>query len=666
MALVDIGTKDKKPRGKYRDSKQLYQVTEGFIEFHEKSAERFCNCKNSKLQIIEEKGKNGRIKHRFVCSICHGKYYKYRDFSYLALILGMKGSGKTTFALIVADMIYRIDPNREILLWQCPDSLIDALYEVNYCIRHETVCERALGLMEWSNSTPKYEVKKGKNKVQASFQKNEEVHRICQFNDKKTCEDCKSCKYYKNGLRQFRKITKLTEVTFNSILIIDEGIINVNAKQALTKAMRNWDKLLMVLRHKRCILFCLFQRPEIIKSMRTTAEMTMYKRQSKSLIDEEKVDKFMKEHRDILEKLSKGKTVVKSQHTLFDKTGIIETKVPEWYNDDISMSYEDETDFVDDKADDRKSMDLAHTMAEWLREQHITIDKTNERIGAKGILRVQFPDATNKELQLAIEQYYALQLREGNARDNALADENGIMNPELANNPEMQELAQLDSTISETEREIYHLYVTEQRTMRDFDAPPYNVDFRRVTEIIQRVGREIEHRLAEKSKLLRELTDGGKSGETTERRIKKESWEDGGYAVRTVGSGGVRGDVPSPDLLEITSNGKIRAVQSKERNFDKTDNYDLPLTSVDTELAVINRIRKIAQSTVITCPYCMEKIKGEKVGGIIQPEGAFLYVANKSNPSEPVLKERIKIEDNKKTLRIAWKRAGCRPLHEIS
>lgn len=649
MSFIDLGNGKIKKKYKKDDKNKLHVVTENFIEFLEKSSERNCDCKDGKYSMMEFVKKSGKVDHRIVCSICKNKYYKYHDMSFLALIEGMKGSGKTTFALTIADLIYRIDNHREILVWQCPDDLIDSLYEVNWCSRYNTVCERALGEMEWSNSTPKYYVKKGKNQVQASFQKNEEKHRICSFDDKKKVDDCKTCKHYKDGLRHFRKITKLTEITYNSVVVMDETVITANAKLALTKAMRNWDKFLMVARHKRCILLCLFQRPEILKSMRETKDMSLYKRLAEERILEEKKDKFLKEHAYTLQKLGKGQTIIRSQYYYFDKTGLIETKAPEWYNERISMSYENEEDFIDDKAEDRKSLNFARELAQWLIDHHIVIESSDEKVGAKGILRGEFPEATNKDLQWAIEQYFAIRMRNGgNDEDNP--QNGGIVNEALSSDDIMQELATVDTSISELEREAYHLYV-QGRSMRDFNEDPYHFTHQDMSRIVQKVGFAYEQLLADYKK---KLNTGEKTTETTERRAKKESWESDGYAVRTVGSGGMRGEVPTPDLLEITNSGRIRTVQVKERDFTNKEHVTFQPTTIDTELNAMNRIRAIAQETSIKCPHCLEVIKGKQVGGILQPDGAYLYIANKGNSTEPIFKERIKIEDNKKTLKVYW------------
>ena len=242
-----------------------------------------------------------------------GTYYKIPDFSFVMLILGRKGGGKTTTVFTFSDLIHTIDPNRKIKLWRCPPNLISVLHNLHLCKYYDTTCELALGFDDWKRYYPVFinpDITKDKNfnekgdLIAPEFQQKEIKHRVCKFCSmkyeeyekdvdnkevrSKVVSCCNSCPHFQLGKKYFDRIERLDEIEFNDIVIIDEGIISVNAKQALTKGMRDFDKFLAVLRHKRGCLFVLFQQFEVIKSLREMSDMTLYKSLPRKLIRKRK------------------------------------------------------------------------------------------------------------------------------------------------------------------------------------------------------------------------------------------------------------------------------------------------------------------------------------------------------------------------------------------
>ena len=628
-------------------------INTDFISFLERSGMRDCNCQNAYPKFSIEQYPSGENYVKVACSVCGGTYYKYADFSFVMLIIGRKGGGKTTTILNLVDLIHTIDGFRKIKLWQCPQNLIAVLHNIKLCNYYHTVCERAIGEMKWRSFTPNYKnpdepIKRDEKGflVMPSYQAKEEKHRICKFDEYKTSDDCQRCPHFQLGKQYFQRIERLEEVEFNDAIIIDEGLISINAKEALSKKMRNWDKFLAVVRHFRCCLFVLFQRYEIIKAMREMSDIVLYKSLPPNLVENEKRDTIIKDYGTRLTNLKRNEGLLASSHQDFvNKLGLYTNKVPEWYTDQVSMSYAGDISFVNDKDATEKEIERAKEMAQWLIDQNLPpIEKPNEKSAAKFKLREYFnknmiPPPSNRELGISMEAYYSMTILDGigSQTDEEFAK---TMVGDEENIKMFEDLAKANITKKEL---AIHDEFCKGRSMTDFESDPYNEPKQRVAEIVRKVGLYYSQLL--KKDTVRSKTEY-RDGEDAERRVVKETWENNGYAIRCVGSGGDRGSSPSPDLLLVSDDGYIRPVQVKERKEDGNLTFQ-PLT-FNTEFKIINRLRKIASKTSFICQHC-----GEKLKGFLRPDNAWVYVCSKDQ-SEAFITEPLEYEDNKKTFRIDW------------
>jgi hypothetical protein len=642
------------------DTEYLDNITPSFYNMLKMSGERDCACQNAKFIAKTNLGEDGKKITYYGCSKCNGKFYKYFDYSFLALCLGMKRSGKTTSILSDAEYLHKIDPQRKIALWNCPDNLIFELHNVNWCNYFETVCERAVGIMKWNKFTPPLSKNippgtemieeldhririKGKPWVRnyPYYQFNNLFFKVCNKNKSQTCEECGNCQYYKKGLDYFRKIINADEIEENDVLIMDEAIINVNAKQALSKDVRFWEKIFAVMAHKRLIFFAMFQRYAVIKSLREMADIIQYKRLPSRLIDNEREDKFMKRHSAKICKLQKDESVLVSELHFYNKIGVIYNRVPEWYTDAISTSYSCEIDFVDDRQKMVKDMELGEEIANWMLEQGIIITDTKDWKDRfpyfKWRIRNQFRDKMNNKdnaFKYAQESYFD-QLNHTNRNPNEL---------EQTNEPPPPTIDLSDGTISEMELDVFR-QVCNGKSFTEFDVEPYHLSKPRISELVRNVGNYL---------LQKCIKNANKDmGDDVERYAKNMAWDNGGIGFRTAGSGGKRGKVPSPDNLIITKAGFIRPVQVKMRSKDVVT-FE-PLT-FNNELMVAQRIKEIATNNSILCPHCLEKITGKQVeGGFLKPDDAYLYMTKRTNRykinSEMII-EKIIPEDNKKSIRV--------------
>lgn len=653
MVIIDVKKEVKTTKKKWymsRPQTEFSVCDNKWIAFLEKSGERDCECKNARPMLITEILADGDRVDKIRCSICGGKFYKTADFSFVMLILGRKGGGKTTFVFTFVDLIHTIDGFRKIKLWQCPERLIKVLHNLKLCGYYKNVCERLKGEMKWNRANPMWKNPDQPNPLNDDnkpkmfpFQENEESHCVCKFTDYTTSKDCMRCKYFQLGKNYYERCERLDQVEFNDVIVLDEGIISVNAKEALSKKMRMWDKFLAVVRQKRVILFVLFQRFEVIKSLREMSDMILYKSLPAKLIENEKDDQIIKNHGDKIKSLKKWEAIIASDHNDFDALGMVTNKVPYWYTDDVSMSYIGDSNFLSDKEETKKDIDRAEELAQWLIDTGHIIEKPADVKGARFDLRKQFNDSTpaltNAQISLAMEAYFSMH-KSGEGEDSEVSSEI------VDNSENMVFFDQLkQSNISKLDLQMFEEYANGT-SVTDFDKPPYNCKKQQASEICRKVGQYLLH-LAKSG-----TPKTSKKGDDAERRVIREAWESNGYAVRVIGSGGEHQGIPNPDCLEITQDGKLRPIQVKERNPDDKGTYS-PLT-FNNEFKIINRIRTIAQNTSVKCKHC-----GEKINGIILPDSAYAYITSK-DPKFPFIKEQLEYSDNKKTLAINWE------LREIS
>jgi len=199
------------------------------------------------------------------------------ESSFISMIIGATGSGKTALSFIITTILLLSDPTRLCQLFRVQPALLHGIKE----------------------TAPKF------------------------LSDK------------------FSIIEHLREVKPNSILIIDEGLLNANGKEALKLEFRAFEKGLGISRHFRIITILNSQSDGIIKSYRKLAHMIFYK-QISIISDLNSKNPFMKKNNYVLKSLKESQTLFQSDYKKFKKWGRIEIDIEDiipWYNFDISKSY---------------------------------------------------------------------------------------------------------------------------------------------------------------------------------------------------------------------------------------------------------------------------------------------------------------------------------------
>lgn len=656
MIDTNVGIRQAKKKWKLELQDNFFQDdTKGFLKFLRKSGERLCQCEHGYPKMIYEEIKTSTFEStkimKIVCSVCGQKFYKEHDFSFLMLILGRKGGGKTVFVFMFADIIHNFDPYRKVKIWQCPAHLIPILHSLRLCKHYRTLCQRAMGEIPWSKVTPKFinpdhEKQKSKNekKKMPSYQEKEICYRVCKFTEFEKSENCDQCQHFQWGKNYFFRIERLDEIEFNDIVIIDEGILSVNAKEALTTAMKEWEKFLAILRHKRCILFTLFQRFNIIKSMRELSDIVLYKSIPQKLVEDEKSDMILKKYGERIKKFKKWESLIASDHQLYDKVGMIYSKVPEWYTDEISMSYMASEDLNGKKRKEELDIERAEMIADWLiKEGYAIPSKKTELEGVKWKIKTNFaglqPPLSSADITAGIQCFTSRLMFDGEGQEETSEFMEGIVNDAET----LQFFQQMNqSGISLMDQKVYEEFC-KGKSMTDFNCEPYNMPKQSVSEVVRKVG--MLYMSKAKGKTISSDTKR-ESGNDAERKVIRDSWSHDGYAVQTIGSGGERGNIPSPDALVITNDGYIRPVQVKERN--SVENHPFSPLTFNAEFKIANRLRKIAKNCEIICPHCQEKLRG-----YLKPDTAYLYVISKDHTNE-FIKEPLSYPDNKKTIKVDW------------
>lgn len=613
--------------------------TERWIDFLNESNARNCDCPDGK-PVLKERviRRSGKKLQYHACSSCGRRYYKHPDFSFIGLIIGSTGGGKSTSGLNWCDILHKLD-GRGVDLWQCPQDLIDELHSVMWCKKHHTVCERAMGEVHWDPNTYPHINAKGK---QYAWHKNGEIHRVCNEPGVETTDDCFKCPHFKDGLTHFRRVETLEQVGFGNALFIDEGILSLNAKEALSKDKRDWAKFLMVSRHKRLVVFCLLQRYDIIRAIREACHVIVYKRVNKKTVQTERTDKFLVENINVISRLEKHESVIASDHPLFEGYWRLDNFVPEWFTPEISMSYATETGFLGQRDAKEGKKNLVIEMGRYLVRNGFTIDSSDKHAAAKAILWETFNyyEPTISDIVMAINYYRKILCYDIPSSE--------VDPDEDDNDPGLTErvLAKLGKNITKGELMAFRDFVFKKIPTFGKFKDTYGLTEIQARKVIQKVGSILFLRAYEKHS-----SDLGDDGENF---FRDEAWDGGGWAVRSVGSGGItRGGKPSPDLTEITPEGMVRVVQVKAREpgVPKTN---LGVAAIDPELLVDERISEAMRRGRHVCPHCMEVLPPE----FLRYEGTWLYAVQPPKPGDErardPIKERVFPEDNKVSLEIDW------------
>lgn len=153
-------------------------------------------------------------------------------------------------------------------------------------------------------------------------------------------------KYCPDDLKgRFSSINKLREVEDYAILIIDEGLINANASNALFNEMKRLEGFLSSSRHYDVIFMINSTNFKILRTIRGLIDIKIYKHLSPTFFIEYKnEDPILQDYEHIITKLKKPEAIVFSGFEHFEKIGRInfdyEIYCP-WYNSTISKNMKD-------------------------------------------------------------------------------------------------------------------------------------------------------------------------------------------------------------------------------------------------------------------------------------------------------------------------------------
>lgn len=145
---------------------------------------------------------------------------------------------------------------------------------------------------------------------------------------------------------RFESIFKTRDIKKNAILVIDEGLLGLNAKEALKTEMRNLGKFLSKSRHPNIIVLINSVNLNILSEFRDMIDMVIYKHCASTFIKNNRGrDPFLEEYSEIITDLREWEGIMVSNYKWFEKFGTISLKYEDWcpwFNDKISR-YQKET-----------------------------------------------------------------------------------------------------------------------------------------------------------------------------------------------------------------------------------------------------------------------------------------------------------------------------------
>jgi hypothetical protein len=156
------------------------------------------------------------------------------------------------------------------------------------------------------------------------------------------------------SINRMRQLTEIKQKYKYILLCFDEGMRDLNAKDALKKSSRRLEKMVAISRQQDIFLIYNTQIQNINKTMRSMTDMRFYKGNTKPAVTESD-DKFAQDHLKYIKKLYnddlKKFAAFESEYSHFKdgKNDIIDSGVLEldlfkyvpWWNDEISRAYED-------------------------------------------------------------------------------------------------------------------------------------------------------------------------------------------------------------------------------------------------------------------------------------------------------------------------------------
>lgn len=155
---------------------------------------------------------------------------------------------------------------------------------------------------------------------------------------------------------RFESLPKLRFLRKNAILVIDEGLLGANAKEALTKEMRRLSKFTSKSRHPNIIVIINSVNLGILGEFKDMIDITIYKHLGyQFFVRNRGKDKFIDQHEKLLSHLKEWEGIIISSYKKFNyERGKISLKYEDycpWFNDNLSLNQQDtnpDADFEDE------------------------------------------------------------------------------------------------------------------------------------------------------------------------------------------------------------------------------------------------------------------------------------------------------------------------------
>ena len=207
------------------------------------------------------------------------------EFSALILQYGTGGGGKTAGAFIISTILMASDAKRKLALWQTPPALEEVIKKkLIYYMGEEKG-------MQWAS--------------------------------------------------RVRTITFTNEIEENDIVLIDEGVISMNAKDALTNDAKQFEKFITGARHVRVVIIVNSISLGVIKAYRMMAHVEIYKLMTKKTLKGIESD-FLKDNIEKVMMLEPWESLLESCHKKWkNKEGYINLKLSDycpWFDGEVSKS----------------------------------------------------------------------------------------------------------------------------------------------------------------------------------------------------------------------------------------------------------------------------------------------------------------------------------------
>ncbi len=221
---------------------------------------------------------------------------------------------------------------------------------------------------------------------------------------------------YKHAPRRYKgrfKIAKdLSQIIVNSILVIDEGLLGLNAKEALRSEMKRISKFLSKSRHPNNIIIVNSVNLNILSEFRDMVDIIVYKHLNYSFINNNRNrDPILVDYMDKIMNLKDTQGLLISNYKRFNYNGIIDLhlkKYCNWFNDEISRYHKFTNPDVERDEKNRERAELLKIAELAIIEKGSRFDQSKGSIDLSGWLDREFPDLFykhNKHIKRIFSMY---------------------------------------------------------------------------------------------------------------------------------------------------------------------------------------------------------------------------------------------------------------------